>query len=502
MPGQLTINPRRAGASLKVVVVGGGLAGIATAFTLQRAGHNVTVVERTDGKARSHGGIRSPPNMTRVLTSWGLGPALAKLAVRCRQFLFHQPDGELLGLVQLHEDFLVDLMGDFIFIQHGDLQSMLLDLATHEGVQFRYNCTVESVDTENIGVVVVGGERFDADFVVGAEGPESLVRTAVMTHQITGYADGPNSLVRTAADEHITGYADGHLSLTMAIPTDVMREDKDLRTLADEGNWWVWLGPSTLIHGSLVSGRKEFTVVIGLQGVPPETLAKYDESWDKSYPIEHFGIDFSTYDIRVQKLMKLVKKVTPTVHIRRPILESSVCHLARLVIVGEAAHPLVPAGQHNAGLAMEDAETLGALFTRIQHRSQVQRVLAGFEEIRQPRCNYAQNWELRKRIMMSAPLGPEQKKRDEGIRRMAANFDWEHIDETRFREMWGDEMEMFCHSSTEAVEDWWAKWGSLLARDMARDTATGAAPAKSEVPSTPTMQVNVSTGQQRSMIVY
>jgi hypothetical protein len=52
MPGQLTINPRIAGVSLRVVVVGGGLAGIATAFTLQRAGHNVTVLERSDGKAR------------------------------------------------------------------------------------------------------------------------------------------------------------------------------------------------------------------------------------------------------------------------------------------------------------------------------------------------------------------------------------------------------------------------------------------------------------------
>jgi hypothetical protein len=44
---------------------------------------------------------------------------------------------------------------------------------------------------------------------------------------------------------------------------------------------------------------------------------------------------------RVQKLMKLARKVTPTVHIRRPILESSVCDRARIVIVGEAAHPLV-----------------------------------------------------------------------------------------------------------------------------------------------------------------
>ncbi|KAJ7182746.1 hypothetical protein C8R43DRAFT_1054725 [Mycena crocata] len=473
MPGQLTINPRKAGTSLRVVVVGGGLAGIATAFTLQRAGHNVTVLERSDGKARSHGGIRSPPNMTRILNHWGLAPALAKAAVKCPQFIFHQPEGEMLGLVQLHEDFLVDLMADFIFIQHGDLQSMLLGLATREGVEFRYNCPVASVDCDTVSITLETGERLYADLVVGADGPKSMVRNEVVGEQITGVPDG-------------------HLSLTMAIPTDLMRDDEDLRPLTEDGNWWVWLGPSLLFHGSLVAGRKEFSIVIGLQGVPQETLDKYDESWDKTYSIEEFGLDFSSYCIRVQKLMKLARNVTPTVHTRRPILDSSVCDRARIVIVGEAAHPLVPAGQHNAGMTIEDAETLGGLFSRIQHRSQISRMLAAYEEIRQPRCNYAQDWELRKRTMMSAPLGPEQKARDAGIRRMMAYNDWAHIDERRFREMWGDEMEIFSYFSTEKVDDWWTKWGSLLARD------TG----KPEVPMTPTVEVSISSGQQRSTFVY
>ncbi|KAJ7054122.1 hypothetical protein C8F01DRAFT_1163981 [Mycena amicta] len=472
MPGQLTINPRKAACSLRILIVGGGIAGLATAFTLQRAGHHCTVLERTDGSARSRGGLRSPPNMTRVLNHWGLGPQLAKLAVKCPQFVFNEPDGEMIGLVQLHEDFLVDLMASFVFIQHGDLQSLLLGLAAREGVEFRYNVPVKSVDCDTVSITLESGERLYADLVVGADGAASVVRNEVV--------GGP-----------VTGYKDGHLSLTLAIPTELMRSDDDLRPLTEDGNWWVWLGPSTLIHGSLVKGRKEFSMVIALQGVPQETLDQYDETWDKTYPIEHFGIDFSTFDIRVRKLMKFARKVTPTVHIRRPILESCVCDRARIVIVGDAAHPLVPAGQHNAGVSIEDAETLGALFSRIQHRSQISRMLAAYEEIRQPRCNYAQDWELRKRTMMSAPLGPEQKARDAGIRRMMMYNDWEHIDEKRFMEMWGDEMEMFSHFATDRVDDWWTKWGSLLARD------TG----KPDVPVTPTVEVSVSSGQ-RSTYVY
>ncbi|KAJ6504114.1 hypothetical protein C8R47DRAFT_1104293 [Mycena vitilis] len=474
MPGQLTVNPHKAGVSLRVVVVGGGIAGIATAFTLQRAGHSVTVLDRSDGTARSHGGLRSPPNMTRILNQWDLGPVLAKTAVKCPQFRFHAADGEPLALWPLYEDFMRDLMAEFLFIQHGDLQSMILDLATRAGVEFRYNAPVASVDCGNVSITLEDGECIYADLVVGADGPDSLVRTEIL-------------------GKRVAGVPDGNMSLTMSIPVDEMCDDDDLRPLTEDDNWWVWLGPDTMFHGSLIAGRKEFSVVIGLDNVPVETLAKYDESWDKLYPIEHFGIDWSAYDVRVQKLMKLARQVTPTVHLRRPLLESVVCEHARIVIVGQAAHPIVPAGQHNTALALEDAEMLGALFARIQHRAQIPRLLSAHEEMRQPRGTYAQGWELRKRALLTFPTGAHQQARDARLRRMMSNADSDstHVDEKRFREMWGDEVDMFSYSATEKGDDWWTKWGGLLAQ---RES--------DEVPLKPTpVEVNVSSGPQR-MHVY
>lgn len=100
--------------------------GLATAFTLQRAGHSVIVLEKLNKKAMvcirlllfillawcSHKLIefrrgwsyqvgihkddtlilfarvcRAPPNMTRLLHRWGLGPVLSKKSVKCERLL-------------------------------------------------------------------------------------------------------------------------------------------------------------------------------------------------------------------------------------------------------------------------------------------------------------------------------------------------------------------------------------------------------------------------------
>jgi hypothetical protein len=75
--------------------------------------------------------------MTKILNQWGLGPLLERYGHRCTQFVFQKGkprtrrpfqidmhikhplgnNGDLLGTVKLHEQFLLQLMADFIFIQ-------------------------------------------------------------------------------------------------------------------------------------------------------------------------------------------------------------------------------------------------------------------------------------------------------------------------------------------------------------------------------------------------
>lgn len=92
---------------------------------------------------------------------------------------------------------------------------MLLDLATSEGADIRFNSIVTEIDSQAISVALQTGEVFHADVIVGADGPASLVRSVVL-------------------GEHIPETPDKDLSLSFTIATDAMRDDEELRPLTEK----------------------------------------------------------------------------------------------------------------------------------------------------------------------------------------------------------------------------------------------------------------------------
>jgi salicylate hydroxylase len=57
---------------LKVIIVGGGIAGLTTAIGLKRAGHDVTILEQVRGIAEVGVGIQMAPNAARIMGRFGL----------------------------------------------------------------------------------------------------------------------------------------------------------------------------------------------------------------------------------------------------------------------------------------------------------------------------------------------------------------------------------------------------------------------------------------------
>ncbi|EEB97037.1 hypothetical protein MPER_03726 [Moniliophthora perniciosa FA553] len=104
---------------LKIIIVGAGLGGLAAAYCLGRAGHDVLVLESSSEPQGNVGaGIQICPNMTRILRRWGLQREIEQILRKdqpdswsfYRWYFNLDRDGEFLGK---------DILGDQMEQTHG-----------------------------------------------------------------------------------------------------------------------------------------------------------------------------------------------------------------------------------------------------------------------------------------------------------------------------------------------------------------------------------------------
>jgi salicylate hydroxylase len=111
-------------------------------------------------------------------------------------------------------------------------------------------------------------------------------------------------------------------------------------------------------------------------------------------------------------------------------------------------------------VAIEDAVVLGWLLSRISSLSTLPRLLSALQEIQESRRIAAAESEDRTTSFVWLPPGPERDARDEGLR--AARAELVNSHEEALLEQWEQIGAIFGYSPTEAVEDWWAKWGRMI----------------------------------------
>ena len=72
----------------EIIVVGGGIGGLATAVSMAGAGHRVTVLERNETFAELGAGIQLAPNGIHALERLGLGGQVRRIAVHIDELRF------------------------------------------------------------------------------------------------------------------------------------------------------------------------------------------------------------------------------------------------------------------------------------------------------------------------------------------------------------------------------------------------------------------------------
>jgi 2-polyprenyl-6-methoxyphenol hydroxylase-like FAD-dependent oxidoreductase len=158
---------------MRAVVVGAGIAGLASALALTRTGWEVEILERAPELTEVGAGLSLWPNALRALDALGVGDAVRNRSALAGQAGIRNPAGRWLTRTDTAD---IELRyGPTVMIHRADLLAVLRDAvpagALHPGA------TVTSVRPD--GTVQHSGGQSQADLVIGADGLRSVTRTSV-----------------------------------------------------------------------------------------------------------------------------------------------------------------------------------------------------------------------------------------------------------------------------------------------------------------------------------
>jgi 2-polyprenyl-6-methoxyphenol hydroxylase-like FAD-dependent oxidoreductase len=163
----------------RVVIVGAGIAGLATALRLSRDGWRPLVVERAPGRRSSGYLVNLLGAGYDAAERLGLIPALADRALGLFTTVLVRADGrsKLTVPTAVAE---AALGPRTLTVFRGDLETALFE-AVRDHVEIRFGTTVAAVnqDAGRVEIELSDGATMDADLLVGADGLHSATRTAM-----------------------------------------------------------------------------------------------------------------------------------------------------------------------------------------------------------------------------------------------------------------------------------------------------------------------------------
>ncbi|MGW4094321.1 FAD-dependent monooxygenase [Nocardia sp. NPDC004750] len=157
----------------EVVIVGGGIGGLATAVAFLRQGLRVEVLERGAEIAEVGAGLSLWPNALRALDVLGLGDAVRARAVEEGAAGIRDRTGR--WLTRIDAEKLRAAYGSPIMLHRADLVDILRSAIPAEALRTGVTVAEARVD----GTVVHSAGTSSGDVVVGADGIRSVVRRAV-----------------------------------------------------------------------------------------------------------------------------------------------------------------------------------------------------------------------------------------------------------------------------------------------------------------------------------
>ncbi|WP_419959726.1 FAD-dependent monooxygenase [Psychrobacillus sp. BM2] len=164
-----------------IIVVGGGIGGLATALSIvQRTDKTVTVLEQAPEFGEVGAGIQLGANALYVLDQLGVKEEIAKVSVFPKRLVLKDVyTAKELAVLDLTEGFQEHFKQPYVVLHRSDLHRVLFEACQkHDRIKFMNDQIIQTVEqtTGQATVTNQNGETYSAEAVIGADGLKSNIR--------------------------------------------------------------------------------------------------------------------------------------------------------------------------------------------------------------------------------------------------------------------------------------------------------------------------------------
>lgn len=393
-----------------ILIAGSGIAGLSLALALARHGISSHILEAAPEPRSEGAGIQLSPNATRQLISLGLGDRLKGKAETPDAIIVRSgKSGRTIVRLPLGQEIWRRHGAPYHVIHRADLQNLLLDTVTEYGslIRIDHKAEIDSYRQSNdqVSLVTTDGMTYHGSALVGADGLHSRIRGQML-------ADGPPLF-------------SGYIAWRSLIDARHL-----LSSPCRESNVDIWLGhKSHLVRYPLRGGKMINLIAIVAE---PATANEWQSARETTAPPHTAG----HWCPDVRKLFDLSESWHSWPLFDRPPI--SHFHEKNAILIGDAAHPVLPFLAQGGALAIEDASLLTTYIVR--NDGNFQTAFRIFEKARQIRtARIRERSRLQGRIYhLPWPLTclRDTFMRISGGDRLMAQLDWIHSwkEDTRHNE--------------------------------------------------------------------
>lgn len=228
-------------------------------------------------------------------------------------------------------------------------------------VDIRVCSKVVKCDTESGTVTLENGETLTADVIVVADGIKSVVREAIVGNSVEPLPTGHSAYRIVLPMEALVG---------SKVFTDVLNPRESFTTMVLGHDKRLIMGPA-----------RNSTIYSIVAMVPDQTMheSSANSSWNTKADLSKMLATFKDFPAWAKVPLELANEAG--LWQLRDIDPLPTWYRDRAILIGDAAHAMLPTQGQGASQSVEDAEALGAYFADIRGQQSVEEIEAIYKRV-------------------------------------------------------------------------------------------------------------------------